>query len=100
LRNGVLAAVWSAIVGGLIWLIAALLIFYLFNGTPQQTQVFRAEGNYADFARSGLSDFNAFVLEDFIGAGFFHSLLLPVMAVIFGALGAIAGKVLTRLRKA
>jgi hypothetical protein len=97
--NGVLTAVWSAIVGGLIWYIAALLIFYRFNGTPQQTQVFRAEGNYADFARSGLNDLNVFVMEDFMGAGFFHSLLLPIMAVIFGALGAMAGKVLTRLRR-
>jgi hypothetical protein len=99
-RNGILAAAWSAMIGGLIWLIAALLIFYLFNSTPQQTQVFRAEGNYADFARSGLNDFNAFVMEDFMGAGFFHSLLLPVMAAIFGALGATAGKVLARLRRA
>jgi hypothetical protein len=98
-RNGILAAVWSAIVGGLIWFIAALLIFYLFNDTPQQTQIFRAEGNYADFARSGLHDFNTFVMEDFMGAGFFHSLLLPVMAVIFGTLGAAIGKALTRLRR-
>jgi uncharacterized membrane protein len=100
LRNGILAAVWSAIVGSLIWLIAALLIFYLFNGTPPQAQVFRAEGNYADFARSGLNDFNTFVMEDFMGAGFFHSLLLPVAAAILGMLGAATGKVLARLRRA
>jgi hypothetical protein len=100
LHHGILATVWSAIVGSLIWLIAALLIFYLFNGTPQQTQVFRAEGNYADFARSGLNDFNTFVMEDFMGAGFFHSLLLPVAAAILGTLGATTGKVLARLRRA
>jgi hypothetical protein len=99
-RNGVLAAVWSAIVGGLIWYGAALLIFYLFSGTPQQAQVFRAEGNYADFSRSGLNDLNAFVMEDFMGAGFFHSLLLPIIAAILGTLGATTGKVLARLRKA
>jgi hypothetical protein len=100
LRNGLLAAVWSAVVGGLIWYVAVLLVFYLFKGTPQQAQVFRAEGNYADFARSGLSDFNAFVMEDFMGAGFFHSLLLPIAAALVGTLGAMVGKVWARLRKA
>jgi hypothetical protein len=98
-RNGVLAAFWSAVIGGLIWYGAALLIFYLFNGTPQQTQVFGAEGNYADFARSGLNDFNIFMMEDFMGAGFFHSLLLPIMAAILGTLGAAAGEALARLRR-
>jgi hypothetical protein len=97
--NGLLAAMWSAVVAAVIWFMAVLMIFYLFNGTPQQTQVFRAEGNYADFARSGLADFNAFVMEDFMGAGFFHSLLLPVMAAIFGTPGGAIGKALARLRK-
>jgi hypothetical protein len=99
-RNGTLAAVWSALIAALVWYFAVLLIFYLFNGAAQQTQVFRAEGNYEDFARSGLSDFDTFVMEDFMGAGFFHSLLLPLVAAILGTLGATVGKVLARLRKA
>jgi hypothetical protein len=49
-RSGLLAAIWSAVIAGVIWFVAVLFVFYLFNGTPQQTQVFRAEGNYADFA--------------------------------------------------
>ena len=98
-RPGLLAAIWSAVVASVIWFIAVLFVFYLFNGKPQQTQVFRAEGNYADFARSGLSDFNTFVMEDFMGAGFYHSLLLPAMAAIFGTIGATIGKLLARLRK-
>jgi len=98
-RSGLLAALWSAVVAGMIWYITVLLVFYLFNGTPQQVQVFQAEGNYADFARSGLADFNAFVMEDFMGAGFFHSLLLPLMAAIFGSVGAAIGKALARPRK-
>lgn len=99
-RKGWLAAILSALISSLIWYGVVLFIFYLFSGTPQQTQVFRAEGNYADFARSGLNDFNTFVMEDFMGAGFFHSLLLPAAAAIVGALGALAGKALSRLRKA
>ena len=98
-RNGVMAAVWSALVSFLIWYVVVLLVFYLFFGTPQQAQVFLAEGNYADFARSGLGDFNAFVMEDFMGAGFYHALLLPGAAVIFGTFGAAVGKALARLRK-
>jgi hypothetical protein len=72
-RNGLFAAIWSAVAAAVIWFMAVLFVFYLFNGTPQQTLVFRAEGNYADFARSGLADFNTFVMEDFMGAGFYHS---------------------------
>jgi hypothetical protein len=98
-RYGLLTAIWSAVVGAMIWYMAVLFVFYLFNGTSQQTQVFQAEGNYADFARSGLADFNAFVMEDFMGAGFFHSLLLPVMATVFGTIGAALGKALARSRK-
>jgi hypothetical protein len=65
----------------------------------QQAQVFRAEGNDIDFVRSGLADFNTFVTEDFMGAGFFHSLLLPAGAAILGSIGAVIGKALARLRK-
>jgi len=36
-------------------------------------------------------------MEDFFGAVFFHSILLPVVGVLLGALGGIAGKVLARL---
>jgi hypothetical protein len=98
-RNGLLAAIWSAAVASVIWFVAVFFVFYLFNGTPQQAQVFQAEGNYVDFARSGLADFNAFVMEDFMGAGFFHSLLLPAMAAILGSIGAAIGKAFARLRK-
>jgi len=48
---------------------------YAFRGSPRQVLVLRAEGNYEDFARSGMSDFNVFIMEDFMGATFFHLLL-------------------------
>jgi len=96
-RYGLLAAIWSAIVASLIWFLAVLLVFYLFNGAPQQAQVFRAEGDDADFARSGLADLNAFMMEDFMGAGFYHSLLLPALAAILGSVSAVIGKAAARL---
>jgi hypothetical protein len=98
-RSGLLAAIWSAVVASLIWFLAVLFVFYLFNGAPQQAQVFRAEGNDVDFARSGLADLNAFMMEDFMGAGFYHSLLLPALAAILGSVSAVIGKAAARLRK-
>jgi hypothetical protein len=99
-RGGVAAAVWSALLASLAWYAAALLVFYLFNGSPQQAQVFRAEGNFSDFAASGMNDFNAWIMQDFLGAGFFHSLLLPTLGAIVGALGAAIGRLAARLGKA
>jgi hypothetical protein len=104
-KQGVLASLISAVISSLIWAIAVLLIFYLFRGAPQQAQVFRAEGNYVDFARSGSQDFNVWVVEDFMGAIFFHLTLLgPLVAAVLGALGGLIGKsaavlLKTRVRK-
>ncbi len=99
LRQGILTAISGAMLGSLIWLIAVLAVFYIFRGSPQQTQVFRAEGNYEDFARSGMSDFNSFIMEDFMGAGFFHLLLGPTVATILGTIGGLLGKGLAKLRR-
>ena len=98
-RQAVLTAVSSAMIGSLIWLIAVLAIFYAFRGSPQQAHVFQIEGNYQDFARSGMDDFDAFVMEDFMGAGFFHLLLGPVVAIILGVLGGLLGKIAARIHQ-
>ena len=99
IRSGILAAVVSAMLSSVVWLIFALLSFYLFRGTARQEAVFMAEGNYADFARSGMSDFHTFVMEDFLGAGFFHLLLAPIIAVILGTIGGLLGKGIAHLKK-
>ena len=98
-RNGIVSAVISAMLGSIIWFIAALSIFYLFHGTPNQTQVFQAEGNFEDFDRSSMTDFDAFIMQDFWGAGFFHSILLPVLAVILGSVGGMIGRSLFWIRE-
>jgi hypothetical protein len=96
-KQGVLASLISAVISSLIWAMAVLLIFYLFRGTSRQAQVFRAEGNYADFARSGSQDFNVWVLEDFMGALFFHLTLVgPLVAAVLGAIGRLLGKSVAR----
>jgi hypothetical protein len=92
IKNGLGVAVMTAMLSAVAWLVCVLLVFYLFRGSPRQALVFAAEGNLEDFARSGMSDFNTFMMEDFLGAGFFHLLLAPLVAVLFGTLGGLAGK--------
>jgi hypothetical protein len=96
-RPGVLAGLGSALVASLIFISIILAFFYAFRGTPQQAQVFQAEGNYADFALHVGKDFNAFIMEDFFGAVFFHSLLLPLVGALLGMLGGLTGNGLARL---
>jgi hypothetical protein len=91
IRCGILTAVVSAMLSSVIWLLFILLTFYLFRGTTRQEHVFLVEGNYADFARSGMRIFSAFVMEDFLGAGFFHLLLGPILAAILGSIGGLSG---------
>ena len=100
IRSSVLSGVATAIISSLIWFVAVLTCFYVFYGTERQTQVFRAEGNYEDFRHSGMADFSSFIMEDFLGAGFFHLLLGPLIAGILACVGGIIGRVLARLRRA
>ena len=95
---GVRAAFWSAIVASLIWLAVLLSATYAFWGTARQEQVFRAEGDYEDFVRSGMHDFRAFTLQDLRGAAFFHLLLAPAMAAVIGLTASVLGKGLRRIR--
>jgi hypothetical protein len=89
---GILTALWSSGIASLIWLGSLLVITYAFHGSGRQTQVFRAEGNFEDFTRSGQTDFEAFIMQDLMGAGFYHLLLSPIIASLVGAFGAAAGK--------
>jgi hypothetical protein len=95
-RQGVLAGLGSALLASLVFIGVILIFFYAFRGTPQQAQVFQAEGNYADFSASGLQDFNIFIMEDIFGAIFFHSLLLPLAGTLLAVFGGLIGKGLAR----
>ena len=100
LRSRIIAGAGTAIIASLIWYIAVLACFYVFFGTESQAQVFHAEGEYEDFRRSGMTDFPTFVMEDYLGAGFFHLLLGPVVAMILASAGGLVGKGLARFRNA
>ena len=46
-----------------------------------------------------MSDFNAFIVEDFMGATFFHLLLGLLVAAVLGVLGGLLGKAAVRFQK-
>ena len=58
----------------------------------------QAKGNCANFARSGSSDFNTFIMEDFMGTVFFHSPLSPIIAAILDMTGGVVGREIARIR--
>jgi hypothetical protein len=91
-RAGVTAAVYCAIVEYLVWYPAVLICYYVFRTSEAVERVWRAEGTYDDFARSGMTDIRAFVLQDFWGAGFFHLLAGLVIAGVFGTSAALAAR--------
>jgi hypothetical protein len=97
-RDGLSAALTAALISTLIWYLVLLAVTYAMRGTPQQAAVMRAEGNFEDFARSGMTDFSAWLMQDLLGAGFFHLLLGPIAAAILGGAGALAGVGLRRWR--
>jgi hypothetical protein len=97
IRLGVVAAVWSACVGTLIWFGLVLLTYYFFLGTSRQTHVLELE-NHDDFARSGMTDYRAFIMQDFMGACFYHLLISPVFAAILGTVGGMLGSWCRRFR--
>jgi hypothetical protein len=98
-RSAIIASVATAMISSLIWYIVVLATFYTYFGTIKQQLVFQAEGNYEDFARSGVTDFDAWVMEDFLGAGFYHLLLGPMIAAALGVFGGIVGQGLRSRRK-
>lgn len=84
LRGGFAAAAYNAITEYLVWYPSVLICYYVFRDSPVTGRVWRAEGTYDDFARSGMTNLRAFVLQDFWGAGFFHLIAGLVLAGIFG----------------
>ena len=46
------------------------------------SSVLIAEGDREDFLRSGMSDYQTFLIEDLFGATFFHLLLGPIIAAL------------------
>jgi hypothetical protein len=97
-RSAALAGGAAAMGAGLAWYIVVLAVFYLFRGSARQDAVLRAEGDFDDFRRSGEASLQIFLMGDFVGAGFFHLLLSPVVGAVLGLLGGGAGLAARMLR--
>ena len=98
MKSAVATSVASAFIASLIWDITLLAVFYAFRGSPRQALVLRAEGDYEDFTRSGMKDFDTFIMEDFMGAIFFHLLLGLVVAAVLGLIAGLAGKAIGKAK--
>lgn len=95
--SGVLTAIWSAMIGSLIWVGSLLTTYYAFLGTARQERVLAADQVFEDFKASGMTDLRAFIMQDYLGGVFFHLLLGLMVATILGTLGALTAKLVTRL---
>jgi hypothetical protein len=94
---GVLTSVWAALIASLCWFILLLVYYFAFLNTPQEARFLEIDQVIADhqrhLQRGGTEDLRTFVYNDYMGGGFFHSLLGPMLAVPHGALGGWAAKV-------
>jgi hypothetical protein len=93
------AAFWAALIASQLWFILLLTIYYAFIGTPLEDRFLEIDQVLADFRRSGMSDLRAFIFEDYMGGGFFHSLLGPLLALPLGGLGGLVAGGLLILKR-
>jgi hypothetical protein len=98
LGDATVAAVWAALIASECWFILLLAIYYAFLDTPQEARFLEADQVIADFHRSGSTDLRAFIFGDHMGAGFFHSILGPLLAVPLGFLGGLVASLFPRSR--
>jgi hypothetical protein len=98
LRSAPLAAAWTAVIASECWFILLLSIYYAFLGTPQEAHFLEVDQAIADFQRSGQTDLRAFLFGDYMGAGFFHSILAPLLAVPLGFFGGLIASLFPRSR--
>jgi hypothetical protein len=93
---GVLTSVWAALIASLCWFILLLAYYFAFLDTPQEARFLEIDQVIADHQRhlqkGGTLDLRAFIYSDYMGGGFFHSLLAPLLAVPLGALGGLGVK--------
>jgi hypothetical protein len=96
--QGVLTAIWSTMIGSLIWVGSLLSTYYAFMGTARQEQVMAADQVFEDFKSSGMTDLRAFIMQDYLGGVFLHLLLGLIVAGILGTMGALVANVLVSQR--
>lgn len=96
--TGLRTAFWYVIPAQLTWLVFEFGSFYLLGPTPGG-QKFLHEEMAQDMARSGSTNFEAFTMGDFYGAGFLHLLIIGLgVALVLGSAASLVGTLAARLR--
>ena len=85
-------------IGTLLWFTVLLLTYYLFLNTPQEARGLQSDQVIVDFQRSGMGDLRAFIMQDYMGGGFFHMLGSPFIAAVLGGFGSLIVSVVARFR--
>ncbi len=92
LATGMKGALAVTLISLLIWFLAEFTLLFLFANT-RAGAVFIGDEMKNDFLRSGTTDYQAFVLSDFYGAGFFHLLLGLIITPIIGGIGVLISRI-------
>jgi hypothetical protein len=94
-RGGLVAGLWSGLISAPLAVAAALVVNLVFMRNLAQHPLL-----LEDFARSGMTNLPAFLLQDTLSGCFIHLTLLgPLLGALFGALGALIGLAFARRRR-
>jgi hypothetical protein len=91
-RTGILAALWSGLVGGLAVFIVWVTMTYANAGGPYDSGLIR------DFHNSGARDLSTYAVSDNLGSGLVMLLMIPAVALALGSVTARLGTAARRTR--
>lgn len=86
------ASVWCAMISTVMTLLAGYTFALLF--LPHMQQILQGV-----YAQSGMTDPQAFVISNTLSSGASHVLLAPLIALVFGCAGGIAGMLLGSIQR-
>jgi hypothetical protein len=89
---GAAASVWASLFSTVITVVFAVSVALLFMPHMREVLV-------GMFATSGMADPNAFVVRNLFDAASEHLLLVPVVAVVSGLAGGVAGWILQKIHR-
>jgi hypothetical protein len=84
--DGTRAALWTAIVGGLLVFAIWVVVTYVDAGRPYDV------GLVHDFKQSGANDLTTYAVGDDLGTGLVLLILVPMVALALGSIGAQFGR--------
>lgn len=99
IAQGVVAAIWTLVIGTAIWSLGVLLINYSFWGTHQWYLYWLKDGAIEEFREAHSTDLQVFLLQDLQGALLFHTILSGVLGAICGLITSGAASLLRSFQR-